>query len=243
MLIVDAGGFARKITNANLKITYLLKGFSKIGYQAVNLAASDLDAAAEAIRKAGESGEITFVTANLYDKDGHKLPFARPWVVLTPFGEDGPKVGVFGVTEVPRNPLLAEKFKVADPAEAAREAVRKLRKKVDLIVGLAYMPEALVNKLAQDVPGVDLFIAGRSTYRIRGPHRAGPAYIAVNGNQGKYIGDIRYRWDANGKPRLEEGELVPLDSHVPEDPELKKLVDEYKAALRKHYRQQLKVKK
>ena len=243
MLILDAGGFARKVTNANLKIEYLLKGFAKIGYHAVNLSAIDMDAAGEAVRKAAESGDITFVTANLYDSHGKRLPFTRQWLIVKPFGPDGPKVGIFGVTEIPRNPLISQKFKVTDPVQAARDVVRKLRKKVDLVVALAYMPEASVSKLAQEVGGVDLFIAGRSTYRIRGPHKVGSTYIAVNGNQGKYIGDIRYRWDAHGKPRLEEGELVPLDKHVPEDPTLKKIVDAYNQALRKYYRQQLKVKK
>ncbi len=243
VLILDAGGFARKVTNADLKVEYLLKGFAKMGYDAVNLAASDVDAAGEAIRKVAASGALTFVTANLYDANGKRLPFARPWIVLKPLGSDGPKVGVFGVTEVPRNPLVAEKYKVTDPVEAAKQMVRKLRKKVDLVVCLAYMPEAKVNKLAQDVRGVDLFISGRATYRIRGPHKAGESYIAVNGNQGKYIGDILFRWDANGRPRLENGELVPLDSHVAEDPALKKVVDQYNQALRTYYRRQLKVKK
>ncbi len=240
VLVVDAGGFAHRGARSKLKTSFLLEAYHRIGYQAVNLSEADLRLGPEFLRKAAADWNVPFVTCNLRRANGEPLDFAKPYRIVRPWGPEGPAVGIFGVSIVslPVFGLAPPQWWTKDdPVAASKSVVLELKDKCDLIVALVYATDSQAQQFLRQVPGVDLVVAGRSTYRIRGPWKSQWGILCVVGTQGKYIGEAVLRRTDSGEWEMAGGELRALDKQVGEDPEIKKLVQEYKNALKQAVKQ------
>src|SRR5438552_8202843 len=131
--------------------------------------------------------------------------------------------------------LLGEprKVKILPAIESARTWVPRARRSADLVVALVHLPSAAAAELAAKIPGIDLVISGHGIEEIVNPPRRLPSgeVLVANGDRGRFVGEVRYNFGADGKPLGPVGAQIPLDASVPADTSYNELIARYKAAL------------
>jgi len=168
----------------------------KMGVGAVNVSSMDLADSADSLVAYGDAG-FPWLSANVMWKKSGALVFPPDSVKTV----GDLRVGIFGFMDdntfgVPffdeTSPL-----KVADPTEAVRSEVRKLRKTCDLVVALAYMDLDRVEKLTGDVPGIDVVIVSHTRTHNPGsehlyfqPLKPGKTLIVRCPDGGRVIGRL-----------------------------------------------------
>ena len=140
-------------------------------------------------------------------------------------------IGVFGEDALACvvNPPLVFK----NPTEAVKETVAdiKANEDADMIVCVSHCgtwsdPEKSEDELiAKGVPEVDLIISGHTHTKLAEPIVRGNTYIISASEYGKYLGDMSFVQNADGRWDLEKYDLVLVDETIEEDTETKAKVD------------------
>lgn len=150
------------------------------------------------------------------------------------FVANGIRVGVFAVAGSDFHSLVkAEGFAFTDPVAAAREAVQTLRGKerVQAVVMIGHQHVEADYELARAVPGIDLIFGSHSHLKR--------ALTRIDGTQTwfispwqylGYVSRVQLSFD-DGRLTKVIGDLVPIDRHMPEDPEIARRVRTMQTAL------------
>ena len=182
-----------------------------------------------------EDGAL-FIASNLRPPAEHPLNETgfRDWAVLTL--DNGLKVGLFsliGVDAINVAPY-AEPIEFADQAETARAMVAALKKEgVDVVVALSHSGEDEDAALVRAVPGIDLIVGGHTHTLLEEPIIEGETLIVQAGENLQHLGYLELAYSpSTGKVRVRNPEtakpyVLPLDSSIPEDPEVAALVAGY----------------
>lgn len=129
-----------------LRSELIVKYLPSLGLVASGLGPHDLASGKDAVRLARQA-------ANVRDP---ALPLEAPKVVEI----GGARVGVFGVVDPELVAPLG--LQAGDPAEAARQAITRLRGQgAQVIVAIAHMSRPKARKLAREAPGAHLILVGR----------------------------------------------------------------------------------
>lgn len=162
----------------------------------------------------------TLVSANTTERSTRQ-PLVQPFVIKSV----GPvRVGLFGLTtrEAATYPAGKEGVDVADEIQSAQKLVATLRPQVDIVVLLSHAGEDVDEKLAAQVPGIDVIVGGHSHSRL------------PSGNFVWHSEDLRAS-DINGTVIVQAhqwgGELGRLDLLFEKDEKGAWHVDRYRARL------------
>jgi 2',3'-cyclic-nucleotide 2'-phosphodiesterase (5'-nucleotidase family) len=187
------------------------------------------------------------VLANVRDRKTHAL-LGREYVIDN---WSGVKVAIAGLvtSETRSYPGAREAFDVEDPVEVAKRLVPELRTKADLVILVTHVGIQLDQKIASDVPGVDVIVGGHSHTRL--PHglyqtalRPGPTdpkgtIIVQTGAWGGELGRLdltverkKGRWSVAAY----RDTLIALTAAIPGDPVVSKVVNYYWHPLQRKYR-------
>ncbi len=186
-----------------------------------------------------EQHKLPFISANIFHPDGKTL-FFPPYIIkkLNGFKHKGKmipaiKVGIFGIV-FKRLQIVIDKNEpqlvVGDPMEAAKKAVAELKDKCDLIIALAHIRYPQLKTLAETVKGIDVIIGCHDPIYRPEPEIFGDTIVIIGGNTGQYIGDLQLEFDKDKKIINHNGRVVSLNKNIKNDPDLAKLVSEFKAA-------------
>ena len=169
--------------------------------------------------------------------------FWQPWRL---FEMEGRKVAVIGLAndEVHTLARVCPDTHFAEARSTLEAIVHRLEAEgVDIIIALTHLGLDRDRELARTVRGVDVVVGGH-THSYLGPLRAGepvsagPYPIVEQGPDGQhvlvvtakratqYLGELRVRFDAQGRPEQWSGGLQALQSEDPLDLEVAALVDE-----------------
>jgi len=149
----------------------------------------------------------------------------REYLVLE---KNGLKVGLFGIL----GETAADDAPDAAPVTFSKQIVRareltaKLRdtEKVDLVIALSHSgissnpKKSEDEKLAREVPGIDVIVSGHPHVPIRFPVVVGSTLIVGVGDRGEELGYLRLRRGADGRFAAESYALRPVTADIPEDP-------------------------
>jgi 5'-nucleotidase/UDP-sugar diphosphatase len=178
------------------------------------------------------------VLANVRDRATHEF-LGREYTIDD---WDGVKVAVVGLVtaETRGYPAAREAFDIEDPIEVAKRLVPQLRKKADLVVLVTHVGLTVDQQIAAEVPGVDVIVGGHSHTRLphgiyqsaKNPGASDPrgTIIVQTGSYGAELGklDLDVRKDENGWHVINYADsLILLTANIPEDPLLKRVVDQY----------------
>lgn len=189
-IVVDSGSLLHdsKRLNPPLEDVYrnrmrlMVEEIKRMGIDGANVSHMDLANSADTLLAYGSKG-LPWLSANITFKNSGKLVFQAD--TLRTVGNL--TVGIFGFTD--DNTLGVSFFdetsplKVLNPTEAVRGEVQKLRKKCDVLIGLAYMDMDRVQKLVTDVPGIDVMIVSHT--RSHNPGSEHPSFQPLK--QGKTL--------------------------------------------------------
>lgn len=220
---------------------------NELGFAAMAVGNHDFDWGLDVLRGIERQARFPLLSANTVSaKDGR--PAFKPFIKLD---VGGARIAVLGLTTVGVPGLTAPEhiagLRFLDPVETARIWVPRLRKEeqADLVVvsihaGLGQLPglpedDNCALRLAEEVPGIDLVLAGHTHRAIQATHRGVP--ILQADHHGRVLAQAEFRiqrkdgrWQVQGlqtallRPTTE----TPADSRVLELTEaLRKRTDAY----------------
>ncbi len=234
VLILDAGDM-----NAGTALSNMfdaepdIRAYNKIGYDAVTLGNHEFDSTLEKLKKQISWSEFPWISANI--KKGGSY-FVKPYIIKD---FEGFRVGIMGLTTL-RTQVIAQPDKsltFIDEIEAARKIVAELRnkKKCDIVIVVGHVGSIKESEdhitslmVAENVPGIDLFIDGHSHAKFEKPLQVGNTYIVSANEWGKFMG--------KGRITVKNGKLTSFDWTPVEitttafspDPEITALLQPYK---------------
>ncbi len=192
------------------------------------------------LRKLIAETKYTLVCANAIERASGK-PLLAPFVIR----KVGPvRVALFGLLtrEAATYPAAKEAFDVQAEIAAARQTVATLRGQADIIVLISHAGEDTDQKLAAEVPEIDVIVGGHSHTRIPSGelvwHSQDLKASSVNGTVivqahqwGGELGrlDLLFAKDEKGAWRVDRyrAQLIPVTSDIPEDPGVAAVVNQF----------------
>lgn len=159
--------------------------------------------------------------------------YAFPVLPYAVFRRAGMKIGLFGLmgTDAAQDVPQAAPVEFRDPAEAARDTVRKLREreKVDLVIALSHCgtwtdkSRSEDEILARSVKGIDVIVSGH-THTVLDPFiRVDGTLIVSAGAYCRYLGRLEIEKGTAGISVLDY-RLIPIGPPTPEKPEVARFV-------------------
>lgn len=168
-------------------------------------------------------------------------------IASTVLDAGGTRVGVIGLTTsaTPTSSSPGPNLRFGDPFEAADRAAFALRRDgVRTIVVLSHLGLPEDQRLAAEVPGVDVIVGGHTHLLLANglPGAVGPHPLTVAGRDrdvrivqamchGRYLGRLDLDLAPDGHVASHAGTVRPVDASVAEDPAVAAIVAEYAAPL------------
>jgi 5'-nucleotidase / UDP-sugar diphosphatase len=251
MLVLDAGDFTMGTLFPCLetKTGFQLRLMKKMGYDAVGLGNHEFDFGpawlAEVINRSASMGDIPSILSGntvFSEEDPADNSFEELYLKNLISGKiilerDGIKIGIFSLLGKDAANLApkAVPLTFANQTAVAKKIVRELQsEKCSLIICLSHSGLVRMKngewgggdaELARQVKGLSLIVGGHSHTRLDQPLIINGTPIVQTGEFGKFVGRLSFLF-SDGKPRLEEYNLIPVDDKIVADPDINNLIDE-----------------
>ena len=250
-LLVDTGYFMsdERSTHGEIrpdvsvKDDWILKAYGEFRVDVINVSSHDLRYFSRLFKPKPSSQHASpdpmldrLVSANIVsDSAGVRAP--HPFVVreLSLEQTNGRarklRVAFIGLTET--EPVPPPGLKFTDAVEAARRTLPEARKNADLVIALAKVSTEQAARIAREVPGIDVIIAGNALtleQSFTPPLYVGKTLIAFTPFETRMLGELRFYRDAQGSFSTKQRFIALDEVLVPSDPAAKKLVDAATAA-------------
>jgi 2',3'-cyclic-nucleotide 2'-phosphodiesterase (5'-nucleotidase family) len=206
----------------------VVDGMNLMRYDAMALGPLELSLGAEELRRRLQEARFPILSANVQDARSGDL-FAEPYVILNVAGST---VGVLGLTRIPDQPTPG--FTILDPLGAAEQILPEIAQKADTIVLLTNLSYRSALTLASDVPDIDLTVAALPSQLPTAPasaRRTGTFVVTAEQplvrHSGRRVGQLRLSVDGEGDLTVRDWESVPMGKEIPDDPEMRRLLDAY----------------
>jgi 2',3'-cyclic-nucleotide 2'-phosphodiesterase (5'-nucleotidase family) len=168
------------------------------------------------IKPEAENFGKTILCANLLQGDGSRIDGLEPYHLL----QFGPlKLAVIGLTTPVSVYSSIFHLQYREPADILPALVSKVRAEgAQFVIALTHIGSPEDKKLAETVPGVDLFIGGHDHVAIDPPLQVENCVIAQTGKHGEFLGRIDLEIDdTSGRIISRSGKLIPITPDLPED--------------------------
>lgn len=200
-------------------------------------------------QKLVQMAKYPVVCANVVDANTRQ-PLLKPYAILQ---VEEARVAVFGlVTESTRGyPATREGIEIQDALDTARRLVPELRRQADVVILLSHLGHQVDQRLAREVPGIDIIVGGHSHTRLAKPDfvprgelisafQKNGTVIAQAFQWGGELGklEILLRRDPNtGKWTFMSyrGELILVSPDIPDDRAVKAVVNRYWKPIKGYY--------
>lgn len=176
--------------------------------------------------------------ANAVKTDGK--PVAPPVLYRTVKTKDGRQVRVAIIGLIGRSPFQPpatatttkpdepeKPWTVKDPAETLRALLPEARKKADLVVVLFAAMRDEARRLATDVPGVDLMIAGLEGGVGQQVEKVGETALVQNSDRGRFAAQLGLTLGPDKRPTAFDMRIVAMSDKLPDDPDMARLVQQF----------------
>jgi 2',3'-cyclic-nucleotide 2'-phosphodiesterase (5'-nucleotidase family) len=241
-IVVDAGDFlSASSKHGEFKAEFLMRGMGDLGYDAVAIGERDLQLGRTKFLELAEKYSVPLVCANLLDAETKEL-LVDPYVIVSRgeksmlglFGGQV-KIGIFGVISdkyvTPVSKPGEPPVRATDPVEAAGAVIERLQEEgCNVIVALTHVSVPEAGRIA-GLGGITAIVMGHSLSYLREPRFDNGVIVVQGGREGRYIGDVMIEVGQGGDVVSAEGEVLPLDSTIKDDPHFATLINEYKKAL------------
>ena len=232
VLHLDAGGFIRnEVKGLDVKLETILEAYRIMNVDAINVSEKELVVLGAKISELQSKSSIPFISANILDKDTKK-PIFKPYVIIQK-GEH--KIAVTGVAQVRRLRTLPGSkvtFEIIDPIEALKPVIKELKGKVDSVVLMAHLQFRTLKFLAEEMEGIDLIVGGDGYTTTWNDLRLGDKVVCYGGRQGMKLMLIKTRLRRQSIAEAAQ-KIFQLKKTMPEDEEIKELVEQAKGRISK----------
>lgn len=223
MLVVDSGDLFFNFQNysdsekASKKAQMIGRAYRHMGAAAVNVGCLDLLQGVDFLRQEYSQG-LPLVSANLLNPST-KAPIFPPYIIKE---VGGVRIALFGLLPPESGPEISPaiqranegKILIADPVEAARETLRKIQGKADLIIILSDLGLYKDQMVAKEVPGIHFILGGHEGRFTRKAVRAGMTHFFQSSFKGMYVGQLQLTLENPSKPFRDAGEVQYLQERI-----------------------------
>jgi len=233
LLLVDTGGFlATKNRDHKLRGDVTLKGMTHIGYDALNLGASDFYFGPDYLKDMASDLSIPFVSTNLLPVAGNE-----PWFKNYLIREiNGIKIGILGLISPESFEALPNRdeiigIRAVPPDLVLKEAIPRIREIADVVLLLSHLTPEETGLLLHEVSGIDMAIVACTTEECGemdvedlGEAEKTPLLLCAQ-EKGITLGSIDVRKSSDRPIEFLSIERIDLGDSVPHDPEIDTLID------------------
>lgn len=237
-VLVDAGdAFSEAYydPDSKVKAELIALAMGRMGYDAFNIGENELRYGQAFLKDMKTKSGAEFLSANL-QVGGHSPDFAKPYVIKEVGRLTVAIIGVLdpGILGGPGTTKESggDDFGAGDTKEALSSLVPEVKKQADVVIVLAHTGYGAARTLAETVPGIDVVVVGHGGMSVDPPVQVGHTIIVQAGTKGKYVGQLDLTLDANNQIAGFSGTTQALGPDVSDDPDMAKLVEEYKAKLK-----------
>jgi 5'-nucleotidase / UDP-sugar diphosphatase len=169
----------------------------------------------------------------------------KPLTQVSEIRDLGPlKIGIFGLVtrDAASYPAAKDGISVENEIKIAREVVKDLHSKADVVIAISHAGEEVDRQIAAAVPNIDVIIGGHSHTRMATgdfvwrsdqlkPHEVNGTTIVQAHQWGGELGRLDMLFDKDGTGSWHvvrsRARLIPVTSDIPEDVETAKAISNY----------------
>lgn len=232
VILFSGDAFNPSLTSTVTKGVHMVPALNSIGIHTACYGNHDFDFGVDPLAKMAKDNNFPWLISNVIDKKTGK-PLADG-IITRMMDFHGRKVGLIGLVEKEWLVTLAtvepDEVEYEDFCPCAQRLAKQLKEKegAEIVVALTHMRVPNDEKLACEVPEVDIILGGHDHhYDVKpvGPHNT---WVLKSGTDFRDITVLRLEFLDPGVKVLEyqHAEIV---SSIKEDPEMKKLSDECEA--------------
>ena len=214
-LFFDTASATANLTKARAKARVIARAYKSVGIAAINVGEGDLLAGVKFLQQ-GIGQRLPFISANLVDSIGKKPTFT-PFVIQEVAGVRIAFFGLVNPSIAPANKQgKAEEVMAADPVETARQVVKELTGKADLIILLSDLGVDEDTRIAKACPGIHFILGGHEGRYVKSPYQEGETFIVQSYQKGMYVGKLTLIIGKAGVPFQDEGKADVMQEKLNE---------------------------
>jgi len=103
----------------------------------------------------------------------------------------------------------------------------------DIHVLLSHSGFDVDKTIAEKFKGIDIIVGGQSQTLLEKPVKIGETFIVQAGPDAQNVGKLVLSFDENKKIISYDYEITPLTKEIPDDPQIRNLIDKYKKKIKK----------
>jgi len=232
LLLVDTGGFlATRNRDHRLRGDVTLEGMTRLGYDAVNLGASDFYFGPKYLKNMAADLSIPFVSSNLLS-----TAESDPWFKNYLIREiNGIRIGILGLISPESFEALPNRneitgLRAVSPDLVLKETVPQIRESVDIVLLLSHLTPEETDLLLHEVSGIDITIVACTTEEcgetdVEDPAQAKKTPLLLCAQEkGITLGSIEIQKSSDKPIDVLSGKHIGLGDSVPHDPEIDDLI-------------------
>ena len=243
VVLVDSGNLLTGTAFADMtRGQVMCAAISMMGYDALAVGEGDFTYGKKILGEYSKKYKIPWVSANVH---AGEQPFLYDYKVKS----CGVRVGLIGITntDAPDLTKKVQGLKFIQGGAAIKGLHSIFKKDADLFIVLSRLGLDQDKKLAKDNSFLHVIISGNSdkilkdplVNRTKGGDLVGPLLVQ-SGNRGLYLGRLDLTVEGKRDRKTKKSEfavvdyhyqMIPITSVIPEDPQMKALVDQYRKTL------------
>ena len=222
MMLLDAGNLysLKRGGEQDREVGFIIEIMNQQDYDVIGLGPKDVMLPDSILKPMLQSTDFAWVGSNY--QQGIAPKSVRDFYVRK---VDGVKVGVFTWVDPSYSANSMDSSRVTDDLE---EAVRRFRRKCDVLVMMAHTSNRQPEDLISRVPEVDIVLLGGVSNPWNTARRVGETYVGNSGDRGRHI--ARFELLLNREKRIVDSKyvLIKLDHDMPRDPEVAQMMEDFK---------------
>lgn len=216
-----------KVNGERLAGAQIIATMNTLGLDYATFGNHEFDVSESQLLARLDESEFQWFSGNVSRANGEPFPDVPPYVILTvPGQEDTVRVGLVGVT-LESNPATYVQYQ--DPIATLQSQVEAIKNDVDIIVALTHLSLAQDQRVAAEIPDIDLILGGHEHENVQQwrfdlvdttpagcPEVPTPIFKADANARTVYIHDLHY--DTETHCLSIDSRLQPITAAIPEDP-------------------------
>lgn len=222
LLSPSALGIA-KVNGQVMAGAQMISVLNAVGLDFATFGNHEFDLSQEDFEQRLAESEFTWLSSNVFNRQGQPFPNVPSSVILSVTGQEGTtiKVGLIGVT-IDSN--QANYVTYRDAIASMAQEVELIKDKTNIIIAITHLALAQDQHLAETIPEIDIILGGHEHENIqqwRGTDFT-PIFKADANGRTVYIHQLHYDTETNNLQI--ESHLKPITDAIPEQPAISSLV-------------------
>jgi hypothetical protein len=211
-----------------IQYEYILRAYSSLHYDAVNIGGREASFSAEQLRKLKLSSPVSILSANLLDQSTGK-PLFEPFRVIT---RNGWKIGIIGVVDPHAVSQLGTGLNLADMETTLAKLLPTLKTQTDIIVLLAFADEETLDRLANQFYEANVILGGHVRQPAQELKRTNRSLVYFVTNESRALGILRLKLQRGASLEPIKSEIRLLHDQIPQHESIRDLAKAYRQEIR-----------